>query len=58
MGMTERALGFATAEQEHLRSFRSLSAVQKLAWLQQAKEFCAKYLGAAQSAGQLGAKKR
>jgi hypothetical protein len=42
--------GFEEAEAHHLESFSRLSARQKLDWLQQAKEFCKKYLGAARPA--------
>jgi hypothetical protein len=36
-----------SAEDERRRAWAGLPAVRQLEWLQQAKEFCAKYLGAA-----------
>jgi hypothetical protein len=39
--------GFDRAEREHREAFAKLTPRQKLDWLQQAKEFCRKYLGAA-----------
>jgi hypothetical protein len=39
--------GFDAVERQHREAFAELSPRQKLDWLQHAKEFCRKYLGAA-----------